>query len=232
MRVLLLAAGLGTRLRPITEMLPKCLVPIGGKPLLQIWLERLTEAEFGPFLINTHYLHRQVEEFIQASQFKDLVRLVYEPQLLGTAGTLIKNVEFFQGQDGMVVHADNYCLDPLGDFLAAHETRPEGCEITMMTFVTDDPESCGIIESNEKGVVVGFHEKVSSPPGNVANGAVYIFSKKFLESLSFSDSELEDISRDIIPQNLGSIMSYPTKNTFIDIGTPSTFSRANSRCFD
>jgi len=49
MRALLLAAGLGTRLRPITVTVPKCLVPIGGKPLLQIWLERLTEAGFGPF---------------------------------------------------------------------------------------------------------------------------------------------------------------------------------------
>ena len=52
MRAMLLAAGLGTRLQPITDTIPKCLVPINGKPLLQIWLERLTKAGIGPFLIN------------------------------------------------------------------------------------------------------------------------------------------------------------------------------------
>mgnify|MGYP003956646267 CR=1 FL=1 len=65
MRAMLLAAGLGTRLQPITDKIPKCLVPIKGKPLLQIWLERLAQVGIGPFLINTHYLAEQVEAFIE-----------------------------------------------------------------------------------------------------------------------------------------------------------------------
>ena len=68
MRALLLAAGLGTRLRPLTDTMPKCLVPIKGRPLLSIWLERLTQAGIGPFLINTHYLANQVEVLLEASQ--------------------------------------------------------------------------------------------------------------------------------------------------------------------
>ncbi len=56
MRALLLAAGLGTRLRPITDKIPKCLVPIQGKPLLEIWLDKLYEAGVQEFLVNTHYL--------------------------------------------------------------------------------------------------------------------------------------------------------------------------------
>ena len=112
----MLAAGCGTRLRPITENIPKCLVPIGGKPLLQIWLERLSEAGFGPFLINTHYLHERVVEFVRESPFSNQISLVYEPELLGTAGTLINNIDFFQGKDGMVLHADNYCLADMKAF--------------------------------------------------------------------------------------------------------------------
>ena len=63
MKVILLAAGFGTRLRPITNEIPKCLVPIKGKPLLQIWLENLTKAGLNSFLINTHYLHLEVQKF-------------------------------------------------------------------------------------------------------------------------------------------------------------------------
>jgi len=228
MRALLLAAGLGTRLRPITDTVPKCLVPIGGKPLLQIWLERLTEAGFGPFLINTHYLHEQVEEFIETSEFKNQVTLVYEPELLGTAGTLVKNVDFFQGEDGMVLHADNYCLADLAEFRAAHENRPDGCEITMMTFRADDPKTCGIVEIDEQGVVVEFHEKVDNPPGDLANGAVYIFSKNLLENLKATNPMQMDISIDILPKNLGKIASFLVKETFIDIGRHEALLKAES----
>ena len=93
MRALLLAAGLGTRLRPITDTIPKCLVPINGAPLLQIWLERLTEAGIGPFLINTHYLEEQVKTFLEESAFLERAKLIHENYLLGTAGTLIENLD-------------------------------------------------------------------------------------------------------------------------------------------
>jgi len=226
MRTLLLAAGLGTRLRPITDTIPKCLVPIGGKPLLQIWLERLTEAGFGPFLINTHYLSEQVEEFIEKSAFRNQVTLLYEPELLGTAGTLIKNVDFFQGEGGMVIHADNYCLADLAEFRAAHENRPDCCEITMMTFRTDDPKSCGIVEIDEQGVVVEFHEKVANPPSNLANAAIHIFSHQALLLLN-TKGPIFDISLDVIPLFLGKIFSVFTESRLIDIGTIESLNQAN-----
>jgi mannose-1-phosphate guanylyltransferase len=228
MRAMLLAAGLGSRLRPITDTIPKCLVLIGGKPLLQIWLERLTEAGFGPFLINTHYLHEQVEEFVEKSQFKDQVTLVYEPELLGTAGTLVKNIDFFQGEDGMVLHADNYCLADLEAFREAHEQRLGGCEITMMTFRTDDPRSCGIVEVDERGVVVGFHEKVENPPGNLANGAVYIFSNLVFQKLKKQRGNLLDISINLLPEYIGRISSFFREEYFVDIGTVSSLKKVNN----
>ncbi|HLG37813.1 MAG TPA: sugar phosphate nucleotidyltransferase, partial [Nitrososphaera sp.] len=105
-----MAAGYGTRLRPMTNTIPKCLVPIKGRPLLEVWLESLTRASIGPLLVNTHYLADQVEAFIEASPYREQVRLVHEPELCGTAGTLIANLDFFKGEDGLLIHADNYCL--------------------------------------------------------------------------------------------------------------------------
>ena len=65
MKTILLAAGFGKRLMPLTKDIPKCLVPIKGVPLLDIWLTRLVEFNLGPFLVNTHYLSSQVEAFIR-----------------------------------------------------------------------------------------------------------------------------------------------------------------------
>ena len=70
MKAILLAGGIGSRLRPITATIPKCLVPIHGQPLLDIWLEQLTAHDIGPFLVNTHYLPKQVEDFVEQSLYR------------------------------------------------------------------------------------------------------------------------------------------------------------------
>ena len=92
MKALLLSAGIGKRLRPLTYDTPKCLMMINGKPLLEIWLEKLFNVGVNNFLINTCYLNQKVEKFINNSKYKDMVTLVHEEKLLGTAGTLIKNI--------------------------------------------------------------------------------------------------------------------------------------------
>lgn len=228
MRVILLAAGLGTRLRSLTNKIPKCLVPIKGKPLLGIWLERLTEAGMGPFLVNTHYLAEQVVAFIEASPYRDQVTLVHEHELLGTAGTLIANLDFFKGEDGMLIHADNYCLADFQAFVQAHRQRPAECAMTMMTFRTETPSSCGIVELNDRGVVIGFHEKVANPPGTLANGAVYILSAELLQMLGKELYAVKDFSTEVLHRLVGRIYTYETLEPFMDVGTPESYARANN----
>ena len=227
MRAMLLAAGLGTRLRPLTDTMPKCLVPIKGHPLLSIWLERLTQAGIGPFLINTHYLAKQVQNLIEASPYRDQVTLVNELELLGTAGTLIANLDFFQSEDGLLIHADNYCLADFTAFLQAHRNRPSECLMTMMTFRTHDPSSCGIVELDERGIVIGFHEKLANPPGNLANGAIYILSTELLHLLGTDLHTVKDFSTEVLNRFVGRIYSYETSEIFIDVGTPASYEQAN-----
>jgi len=228
MRAILLAAGLGTRLQPLTNTTPKCLVPINDKPLIEIWLEQLTQAGFGPFLVNTHYLAEQVNAFIGASRFRDSVSLVHELELQGTAGTLINNLRFFQGEDGLLIHADNYCLADFTAFHQAHLNRPADCIMTMMTFRTDSPSSCGIVELDERGVVMGFHEKITNPPGNLANGAIYILSAELLTLMGSDLFTVKDFSTEVLYRLVGQIYSFETSEIFIDIGTPENYQRANA----
>ncbi|SMP82870.1 mannose-1-phosphate guanylyltransferase [Desulfonatronum zhilinae] len=227
MQAMLLAAGQGLRLRPYTNTTPKCLMPIGGKPLLEIWLERLTASGIGPFLINTHYLAEQVTDYIYSSPYRDHVTLVHEPDLLGTAGTLIANLDFFQGRDGLLIHADNYCLADLKAFAKAHAQRPPECLVAMMTFRTATPSSCGIVELDDQNVVTSFHEKARNPPGNLANGAVYILSARFLDMVKTRFAAATDFSTEVIVHLTGKIYAHETTAAFVDIGTPESYHRAN-----
>jgi mannose-1-phosphate guanylyltransferase len=228
MRAILLSAGFGTRLRPITINTPKCLVPINGIPLLQIWLERLSAAGVGSFLVNTHYLADKVKQFVQESTFRKNIKLTYEDNLLGTAGTLIRNLDFFNGEDGFLIHADNYCLADFIAFKRAHNNRPLGTLMTMMTFRTDEPSSCGIVEVDENGVVIGFHEKVEDPPGNLANGAIYIISNELLEIIKTDFNYVTDFSTEILHRFKGYIYTHEISEFFLDIGTIDKYKRANS----
>lgn len=226
-RALLLAAGFGTRLRPITIHTPKCLVPIGGEPLLGHWLKKLELAGCDSVLVNTHYLAEKVETFLREWQSGTMsIKTVHEPELLGTAGTLIANQDFFKDVTGLLIHADNAMAENIKDFLAAHRDRQPCCELTMLTFGTKTPSSCGIVEIDDRQVVHGFHEKLLEPPGNRANGALYAFEQNFLDRLNLMDPTPSDFSTEVIPHLLGSIQAWHTNQAYLDIGTPESLASA------
>ena len=128
-----------------------------------------------------------------------------------------------------MIHADNFCGASIEKFINAHSSRPEGTEITMMTFRTNDPSTCGIIEADRQGVVQGVHEKVPNPPGKTANAAIYVFEQSVIQFISASRTgEFVDISRDVIPRYLGRIFAAPADGPVIDIGTPVNLERAQS----
>lgn len=226
MKALLLAAGLGTRLQPITNIVPKCLVPIHGKPLLQYWLESLVAAGISEILINTHYLPQLVENFIKNSEYKKYVTLVYEDKLLSTGGTLLKNKDFLNNDDILMAHADNLCLCDFKAFIQAYYTRPKNTEMTMMTFTTDIPETCGIVEIDKNNIVKRFHEKIQNPPSNLANAAVYILSNKILTFLTSLNKEIIDFSTEIIPNFIGRINTYHNNIYHRDIGNLQSYALA------
>jgi mannose-1-phosphate guanylyltransferase len=225
-RALLLAAGFGTRLRPITDHVPKCLVPIHGKPLLGYWFDMLLPNGVERVLVNTHYLPLPVRSFVANSVWHDSVEIVHEEELLGTGGTVIKNRGFLGRGPFMVAHADNLTRFDVGAFITAHESRAGGVDITMMTFSTDTPQSCGIVEVDARGVVIGFHEKVSNPPSNHANAAVYIFEPSVIDFLASLDKDVIDISTEVLPRYLGRIQAFHNSDYHRDIGTPESLGLA------
>jgi mannose-1-phosphate guanylyltransferase len=221
-RAILLAAGLGTRLRPLTDTTPKCLVPINGKPLLDIWCESLLGAGVTRLLINLHYKSEQVQRHISMSKFAKDIETVFEPQLLGTAGTLVANRQFFECDDGILLHADNYCEADIKQLISAHINRPSKCDLTMLAFRTQTPQTCGVLEVDDHKILNQMYEKSLDDHGNLANAAFYVLSKKLIADLR----DETDFSNQVIPKYFGKALVVETSETFIDIGTPETYAFA------
>lgn len=226
MKALLLSAGLGTRLRPLTDSIPKCLVPVKGKPLMEYWLELLCKAGITPVMVNLHYLSEQVKAYIKSSPYREYVETVYEKKLLGTGGTLLKNRTFFDEDQIFLAHGDNLSIFDITAFIGAHNSRPERCEITMMTFETETPQTCGIVELDKNNIVRAFHEKANNPPGNLANGAVYILESSIFNFLKRIEKDEIDFSTEVLPHYLGKIFTFHNSRYHRDIGTIESYNKA------
>ncbi len=226
MRALLLAAGYGTRLRPLTDSIPKCLVPIRGRPLLDYWLELLLAGGIEAVLVNTHYFAEKVSDFVSASPWRDRVTLVHEDNLLGTGGTVLRNRAFFRNEAFLVAHADNLTKFDLRAFIARQASRPAGVVITMMTFATDAPQTCGVVVEDADGIVREFYEKSPNPPGNRANGAVYIFEPEVIGFLESLRKPMIDLSTEVLAHYLGRICTFFNAGYHRDIGSPESLRKA------
>jgi len=225
MRALLLAAGLGSRLLPLTAKTPKCLITVDGRPLLDYWLELLFEADIERVLINTHWLGGQVADFVRASRWAPRVDIVHEDELLGTGGTVLA---WLDERPFIVAHADNLTDFDCAGIIAAHRARRPDHLITMLGFRTDDPSSCGILTLDERDTVIAFHEKVENPPGNLANGAVYVFEPEVIDVIAARGTPVVDLSTEIIPGLTGRILCVETNGYHRDIGTPESLRRARA----
>ena len=226
LRAILLSAGLGTRLKPLTDKKPKCLMEINNIPILRIWIEKLARIGCSEILINTHYLSDQVAKFIEDYSSNSLKILIsHEKTLLGTAGTLLKNIDFVKG-DTIFMHSDNFTTCDLKGLLKMHKNKEQNCLLTMLTFDTHQPSSCGVVETDQNGVLKGFYEKVDNPPSQIANGAIYIFDKEFVNWLKEQKEDFVDFSKDVLPKLINKIQTWHTKDFFIDIGTPESLELA------
>lgn len=226
--VLLLSAGLGSRLGPLTDIWPKCLMPIAGIPLLEYWIQSLKRAKFHNIYINVHYLADEVEAFLDRPSIKPYITLIREERLLGTAGTIKANSHLFKSDSLLVAHADNWTDFDLEGFINFHQyQKPKNCLATMMTFDASNPSACGIVEIDSSGTLQHFYEKVKNPPGNRANAAIYLFSKPILEWMGAVDN-MHDISLDVIPHFLGKISTWHHAGIHRDIGILETLLDAQS----
>lgn len=223
MKAFLLAAGIGTRLRPLTDRIPKCLVPIQGTPLLGIWLQWCASYGIDQVLVNSHAHGELVREYLSAYQGPVQVTLTHEPELLGSAGTLHANRAFVAAeQEFAVLYADvltNCRFDRLLEF---HRLRR--APVTVGTYRVANPAQCGIIVAGESGKVAEFAEKPQFPKSDAAFSGILIGGPALLARIP--QRVPADIGFDVLPNLVGEMFAFPIAEYVFDIGTMAKYEQA------
>jgi mannose-1-phosphate guanylyltransferase len=223
MKAFLLAAGIGSRLRPMTDAIPKCMVPIDGQPMLDIWLDAFDRTGVDEVLVNLHHLPGVVRDHLDARAGTPTVRTFFEPELLGSAGTLVANRAWVEEEElFLACYADNLTDFDLSSLIKAH--REHDAIATLAVFHSERPSAGGVIEVDAIGTVVGFEEKPANPVSDLVNAGIYAFQPSVLDELS-GPTPL-DIGYDLLPRLVGRAKTLPVEGYFRDIGTIQAYEQA------
>ncbi len=223
MKAFLLAGGHGTRLRPITDSVPKCLVPIRGRPLLDLWLDLCARSGITEVLINLHAHAQEIEGHLEHKRSPVRVRLIHEEQLLGSAGTLAANRDWIGSDPAFwVLYSDvltNMNLRRMSEFHSAHQDVA-----TLALYQVPDPSRCGVALTDERGVITAFEEKPQTPRTN------WVFTGLMLARPAIFDLVPDcvpvDIGTHVLPRLVGKMRAFPTSDYLLDIGTLANYQRA------
>lgn len=227
-RALVLAAGRGERLRPLTDTLPKPLLPVAGRPLVHATLERLAAAGVEAAALNLHHLGSEIRAAL-GQRYRRL-RLVYseEPVLLGTGGALPPLAEFLSaGREALLVNGDSLCRWPLGRLLAAH--RRGGAAVTLLVHRTVDPHPFGGGVAVEAGCVVAFRPgplaaRVARSRRVFAGAAV--LDPDLIARLPEGPSDIVDALYEPLLEEGRRIRAVETARPWFDLGTPARYLEA------
>jgi mannose-1-phosphate guanylyltransferase len=228
MNALILAAGMGSRLGLITKNKQKCLLPVRGTPLLELWIDCLASIGIKKIFINTHHCADEVLKLTKRNKFSKNITILNENVLLGTGGTLINNLDLYCNDDLIFLHGDNFLnFKKFELFVNKFKNQKNNQEIFfwMLLNRTSEPKNCGVVKL-KKNIVTNFYEKIQNPPTCIANSAVYILKKIFLLELNKTYSNHKyplSFSDDIIPRYLGKIYGHLTSSNVVDIGTPDRY---------
>jgi mannose-1-phosphate guanylyltransferase len=223
MKAFLLAAGEGTRLRPITNSIPKCLVPIREQALLGIWLELCRDSGIDEVLVNLHAHAGAVRKFLTERDYGVRVKLSEESVLLGSAGTIAANREWVESDASFwVFYADVLTNMDLAKMLDFH--RRCGQAATLGLYEVPNPSQCGIVELDERKVIRAFHEKPAEPKGNLAFSGVMIGTPELLKAIP--PAAPADLGFHVFPQLIGRMAGYASREYLTDIGTMDNYKAA------
>lgn len=222
-KVLILAGGEGVNFRPLTLELPKVLIPVKGKPLLEHTLERLKQSGFNDIVISIGYLGNKVREYFgDGSRWG--VNITYLEQKKGNRGTSqpVRQASELLGDSGFILMYGDVLADiDLKDLLAFHISQNN--LMTMALASVDKPTSWGVV--NLKGnKVVSFTEKPAkrTSPSHLVNGGIYVCESEVFKLISRNSERLE---KDLIPKLVesGQLAGYPLSGYWYDVSTPEVY---------
>ncbi|HZI69402.1 MAG: nucleotidyltransferase family protein [Ginsengibacter sp.] len=226
-QAIILAGGLGTRLRPVISDIPKCMAPVDGKPFLHYLIEFYKKNGITDFILSVGYLHEVIEEFL-SENFRDLnYKISLEKEPLGTGGAIQLACKQTSEQNLLVCNGDTFYKVDIGQLTEFHEEKNAECTLCLKPMNNFD--RYGVVELNPDKSIKSFKEKDFYKKGLI-NGGVYALNvEQFLkenlqEKFSFEKDFLEKKVQ--LSGNSSSLFGLVQDNYFIDIGIPSDYERA------
>lgn len=231
MKAVILAGGLGTRLKPLTDKIPKVMVDIGGKPLLYYHLNLLRRHGITDIWINLHYLPGVIMDYFgSGAQFGVDLKYSFEKELLGTAGAL-KNPDTDIGQaivngEFLVIYGDNLVNINYTKLIDFH--RRNKSFLTIALYTHPEPWTKGVVELGADHKITAFIEKPpkESNPSNLVNSGIYICNPKVLDYINPGVSDFGfDVFPNLIKEKLP-MFGFSEDYYIQDIGTPEALEKA------
>lgn len=219
MEAIVLAGGLGTRLRSVVKDTPKCMAPIAGEPFLSYVLEWLGRYDISRVILSVGYLKDDVVSWVSSRSFPFDVDYAVEKEPLGTGGAVKYALSMCRGRRVVVVNGDTF-------FPVDLDAMPFDSPLTLALKPMKDFDRYGAVELAADGSISAFHEKAPVAEGLI-NGGVYTLNaldlSSFPDKFSFEKDVLEPFSA------MGKVRGWITDRYFLDIGIPDDYSLAQTR---
>lgn len=221
--VVIMAGGKGTRLLPLTKNVPKPMLKIGDKPIMEYNLDRLSFYGFKNFWISVNYLKEQIEEYFGNGINKNInIKYIHEKNKLGTIGAVSK-IDNFQNQNVLITNSDILTKINYEDFYLDFINKNADISIVCVPYKINIP--FGVIESNNDQII-----NISEKPTYTyySNAGIYLIKKKYFKYIPknqfFNATQLID---KLISKNL-KVVSYPLNKYWLDIGRKQDFNKAKT----
>ena len=225
MQAIILAGGLGTRLKSVVADKPKVLSPVVGKPFLYYIIQYLQEQGVTSYIFSLGYLANQVIDFLQ----EDYPNLPYQYYIedipLGTGGGIKKAIELSTEQDVLIVNADTYFNISLPQMYTAHKATDAMCSVSLK--LMNDFDRYGSVEIDINNTIISFKEKIFTKQGLI-NGGYYLINKNYFISATQHLPEIFSFEKDFLEKKLSTnvVKGFIADGYFIDIGIPEDYAKA------
>lgn len=224
MKALFLAGGMGTRLKPLTDEIPKPMVPIMNKPLLQRSMENLRTCGISEIVISTGYMAQYIKDYFgDGSKFGLKIEYICEESPMGTGGAIKKSGHLYK-DTFLILNADILCNMDFAELISFHKSK--SAAVTIAVTRVRNPGAYGVIEYDKNGYARSFTEKPKPDEikSDYINAGVYVFEPEVLNEIS-ADMPVS-VEREIFPallRNSFRIAVYKGCKYWMDIGTPEKY---------
>lgn len=234
-KAMIMAAGVGSRLDPLTKSVPKPLVPVANRPVMDILVDNLKSIGVRDIVSNTHYLAEKIINRYENINFGVNFKFIKEDTLSGTAGGLKKCQFFFdKGDEFLVLSADGLSNADLQKGIDMHRKSGAIATIGIKEIPHEEVSHFGVVVTDETGYITEFQEKpsVEEAKSNFINTGIYVFDYRIFDYIP--ENTFYDFAKNVFPNLLKDheINTFVIDNYWTDIGTLEQYQQSTQDLFE